>query len=223
MQVISVNVGRARPNPYKAAHTTGIEKLPQSGPVEVRAPGPRSGGLGSGVVGDHIGDRRHHGGDVQAVYAFAREDLDRWQHELGRELASGAFGENLTTAGLDLSGCLLGERWRVGTAELVVTVPRIPCSTFRGWLGVRGWLRRFTLDGRPGTYLSVAQPGLVAPGDPVQVLHRPDHGVTVGQTFRAMTTEPGTLPDLLAAGDDLSEELRRAATARLAEPATAEG
>ncbi|RCK69723.1 MOSC domain-containing protein [Desertihabitans brevis] len=213
-RVLSVNVGRAAPNPYKDALTTGIDKRPVDGPVEVRAPGPKHGGLGSGVVGDHIGDRKHHGGDEQAVYAYAREDLDRWEGRLERELANGVFGENLTTSGIALEDCRLGERWRVGTCELVVTVPRIPCSTFRGWLDVRGWLRKFTADARPGTYLSVAVPGEVTAGDAVEVLHRPDHDVTVEQAFLAIITRPDLAPSLLDAEPHLTPELRRTALRR---------
>lgn len=135
----SVNLGRPRPNPHKSAESTGIGKLPVAGPVEVRDPGPKRGGLGSGLVGDFIGDRQHHGGNEQAVYAFQREDLDRWKERLGRELPNGFFGENLTTSGIDVNEARVGERWRVGAeVELAVTAPRIPCSTFRGWVGEKG-------------------------------------------------------------------------------------
>ena len=102
----SVNLGRPQPNPYKQTKATGIGKEPQSGPVELRAPGPKHGGLGSGVVGDYIGDIEHHGGDGQAVYAFQREDLDRWAERLGREVPNGFFGENLTTVDLEANEAL---------------------------------------------------------------------------------------------------------------------
>ena len=208
----SVNVGRPQPNPYKDTRATGIGKVARTEPVQVRAPGPKTTGCGSGLVGDHIGDGQHHGGDEQALYAFAREDLDRWQEELGRELPNGMFGENLTTRGLDVTGARLGERWLIGdTVVAQVTCPRIPCSTFLGRMGERGWLRRFTLDGRPGAYLSVVTPGTIRSGDPVQVLHRPAHDVTIGLTFRALMTQHDLLPELLAAGDDLTPELRAAA------------
>ncbi len=204
----SVNIGRPKPNPHKRDPiATGIGKVPQSGPVEVRAPGPKHGGLGSGVVGDYIGDTRHHGGDGQAVYAFAREDLDRWQDRLAREIPNGFFGENLTTVGLDLADTRIGERWRIGAdVVLQVTSPRIPCATFRGQVGERGWLKTFTADARPGAYLSVVAPGHIAAGDPVEVLRRPDHDVTVAMVFKALTIERSLLPELAAAGDDLDEE-----------------
>ena len=107
--VLSLNVGVPQPNAAKKVGTTGIGKAPVAS-VEVRAPGPKHGGLGSGVAGDFIGDLQHHGGDSQAVYAFAREELDRWGEELGRDLANGMFGENLTTTGLDVDGALVGSR-----------------------------------------------------------------------------------------------------------------
>lgn len=205
-----MNVGRARPNPYKQTRSTGIAKEPQQSAVEVRGPGTKSGGLGSGLVGDYIGDRRHHGGDDQAVYAFAREDLDRWEQRLARSLGNGSFGENLTTLGLDVNASILGERWRIGsTLELQVTCPRLPCATFRGWMQERGWLKSFTADARPGSYLRVVSPGWVEEGDPIELVHRPEHDVTVAVAFRALTLEPALLPGLIKAGDDLCEDLLR--------------
>ena len=214
-QILSVNVGRAEPNPYKAAKSTGIGKRPVAGPVDVRAPGPKRGGLGSGLVGDFIGDTQHHGGDRQAVYAFQREDLDAWQDRLGRELPNGFFGENLTTTGMDVNEARVGEVWQVGrTLRLQVTSPRIPCATFRGWMGERAWAKTFVAAGRPGTYLSVLVPGPVSAGDPVEVVHRPDHDVTAALVFRATTTDRDLLPQLLAAGDDLEPEIAEAARER---------
>lgn len=211
--VLSVNLARLRPNPDKReVAMTGIEKIPTSESVLVRAPGSKSGGLGSGLVGDVVGDRANHGGDTQAVYAYAREDLDHWESVLGRTLPGGVFGENLTTTGLDVSGAVIGERWRIGALELQVSVPRIPCGTFRAWIAERGWLRTFTLAAMPGTYLSVVSPGHVRAGDPITVMHRPEHGVTVSQVFRAITLEPELLPSILAA-DELPDEAKESARA----------
>src|SRR4051812_7374005 len=78
-RLLSVNIAHVQPNPYKTAHVTGIDKRPTPGPIEVRAPGTKDGGAGSGLAGDMIGDHAHHGGDDQAVYAYAREDLDHWE------------------------------------------------------------------------------------------------------------------------------------------------
>ncbi len=209
--VLSVNLARVRPNPDKReVKVTGIEKIPTSDSVLVRAPGTKGEGLGSGLVGDVVGDRLNHGGDTQAVYAYAREDLDHWESVLGRTLPGGVFGENLTTMGVDVNGAVIGERWRIGDIELQVTVPRIPCGTFRAWIAERGWLRTFTLAALPGTYLSVVSPGQVSAGDPVTVVHRPAHGVTVAHVFRAVTREPDLLPSILAA-DELPEEIKELA------------
>ena len=87
---------------------------------------------------------KHHGGADQAVYAYAREDLDVWAAKLRRPLPNGIFGENLTTIGIDVNGALIGERWLIGRSLLLeVSCPRIPCTTFQGWLGEPGWLKRF--------------------------------------------------------------------------------
>ena len=210
----SVNVGTALPNPYKADLSTGIGKRAAQGSVAVRDPGPRLGGLGSGLVGDFVGDRAHHGGSEQAVYAFAREDLDDWQTRLNRELSNGFFGENLSTRGLDVSAARIGERWRIGTSvELQVTGPRTPCATFRGWVDERGWLKMFTEVARPGAYLRVLVPGSITAGDEIDIVHRPDHAVTVSLVYRALLTAPKLLPELLAAGADLPEEIRELALA----------
>jgi MOSC domain-containing protein YiiM len=221
----SVNIGSAAPNPHKDTKQTGIGKRPVTGRVEVRAPGPKIGGLGSGLVGDFIGDTANHGGDEQAVYAYAREDLDAWEERLERDLPDGFFGENLTTRGIDVNLARLGERWRIGDHDrhqdrpcdclvLEVTSPRIPCSTFRGWVGEKGWLRIFTQVARPGAYFRVVTPGSVGAGDPITVVRRPKHEVTVALVYRATTTERELLPDLLAAGDDLPEETRQLVISR---------
>ena len=138
------------------------------------------------------------------MYAFQREDLDRWAERLGRELPNGFFGENLTTSGIEVNEARLGERWRVGAeVELAVTSPRTPCATFRGWVGEKGWVKLFAADARSGAYLRVVRPGTIQAGDPIEVLHRPDHDVTVSLFFRALMIERDLLPRLLAAGDDL--------------------
>jgi MOSC domain-containing protein YiiM len=207
-RIETVNVGAPRPNPHKRTDATGIDKRPVD-EVQVRDPGPKQGGLGSGIVGDYIGDKANHGGADQALYAYAREDLDRWQQRLGRTLSNGFFGENLTTSGLDLSAARLGEQWRIGdTVVLQVTAPRIPCTTFRGWVNEAGWLRTFTLDARPGAYFRIVTPGMIRSGDLVEVIRRPAHEITISLTFRALTTERYLRAKLAEAGDDLPDELR---------------
>ncbi|MET7977189.1 MOSC domain-containing protein [Streptomyces mirabilis] len=209
MKLLSLNIARPRAVPYTdhPEGLTGIDKRPVDGPVRVTAPGPKGVGT-SGLAGDAVCDLRHHGGNDQAVYAVAREDLDDWGRELGRPLASGAFGENLTTQGLDVSGARIGERWRVGSeVVLEVTSGRIPCRTFQGHVGEQRWVKRFTQKGAPGAYLRVIEPGEIRAGDPIEVVHRPDHEVTVAFAFRAETTERALLTRVLAAGDALHPEL----------------
>ena len=155
-RILSVNLARAaEPNVASRGNgVTGINKRPVD-EAELRPPGPKRGGLGGGLVGDVVSNRKFHGGDRQAVYAFAREELDGWEERLGRELPNGFFGENLTTAGLDVDGALIGERWSVGPdAVLEVTCGRTPCATFAKRMGERAWVRRFTEVGRPGAYLA---------------------------------------------------------------------
>jgi MOSC domain-containing protein YiiM len=189
-RILSVNIAHVQPNPYKEWDITGIDKRPTTGPIMVRAPGRANGGAGSGLAGDTIGDRASHGGDDQAVYAYAREDLDRWEQELGRTLTSGSFGANLTTQSIDVNAALIGERWSIGDQlVLEVTSPRVPCSTFRGWMGIPGWLKTFTAAAIPGAYLRVVMPGAVSAGDAIVVSHRPDHPVSVAAMFRSLTTE----------------------------------
>ncbi|MDT0456142.1 MOSC domain-containing protein [Streptomyces sp. DSM 41527] len=212
MKLLTVNVGRPAPSEHTDAEGgTGIDKRPVDGPVRVTAPGPRGTG-GSGLAGDAVVDLRFHGGDDQAVYAYAREDLDEWERELGRELANGYFGENLTTSGVEVTGALIGERWRVGPRLLLeVSAPRIPCRTFHGWMAEHGWTKRFTQAAVPGAFLRVVEEGEIRAGDAVEVVHRPDHEVTIGLAFQALTTRRELLPRLLDAGGALEEEARERA------------
>lgn len=211
--VLSVNVGRPREAAWAMIGRTSIDKAPVTGPVVV---GPW------GLAGDQVSDTRHHGGPDQAVYAFAREDLDAWEHDLGVALPDGVFGENLTTRGLDVNDAEVGERWRVGNdVVLEVAGVRTPCRDFQSWVGRcgyddRAWVRRFTEVGRPGPYLRVVVEGTIAAGDPVAVVHRPGHGVTVATVFRAVTTERHLLPGLLAV-EGISARVRARAERYLAE------
>ncbi|MFV8315467.1 MOSC domain-containing protein [Mycobacterium sp. 23] len=205
--VRSVNVAAARPNPDPRGRSkvTGIYKVSTAGAVMVQAPGK----TGSGLAGDAIGNPKFHGGDDQAVYVYAREDLDDWEAQLNRTLTDGMFGENLTTEGVDVTGARIGERWRIGTdgPVLEVSAPRTPCRTFAAMLEQRGWIKTFTQAGIPGAYLRVISPGPVRAGDEITVEHRPDHDVTVGLVFRARMSEPELLPRLAVAGA-LSAEIK---------------
>ena len=214
--VLTVNLAHPRPNADKGSLRTGIDKRPTDDTITVRGPGPMHDGLGSGLIGDFIGDQQYHGGDDQAVYAYAREDLDDWERELQRDLNNGEFGENFTTGGLDVTGARVGERWQVGTDGLVleVTRPRIPCRTFATWLSIRGWVKTFTKAATPGAYLRVIETGTVRAGDSITVVDRPDHDVTVGLVFRALTLEPELLPRVLEA-DALPDEIKELARRRV--------
>ncbi len=206
-KVLSVNVAQARTNPDPRARSkvTGIYKVPTGEVVMVRAPGT----TGSGLAGDTIGNPKFHGGDDQAVYVYAREDLDAWEARLQRTLTAGMFGENLTTEGIDVTQARIGERWRIGTNGLVleVSAPRTPCRTFSAKLDLRHWIKTFTQAGNPGAYLRVVSPGTIRAGDDITVEYRPDHEVTIGLVFRARMSEPELLPRL-AVADALSAEIK---------------
>ena len=217
--MVSVNVARARtnPDPRAMSKVTGIDKIGTAEAVKVRAPGSMRGGLGSGLVGDTIGNKKFHGGDDQAVYAYAREDLDDWEVRLQRKLSDGMFGENLTTSGMDVTGARIGERWRVGTDGLLleVSAPRTPCRTFSSFLNLSHWMKTFTQAGKPGAYFRVLSPGTVRAGDDITIDYRPDHDVTIELVFRAKMSEPELLPRLLAA-DALSAEIKTYVRRRVA-------
>lgn len=181
--VLSTNIAVPQQDPGGLTRQSGIHKVP-SASIQVTIPGPNYGD-GSGVEGDFIGDTKHHGGQQKAVYAYSRELLDDWSGQLGRLLNDGAFGENLTTSGIVWADALINQRFRIGEAELEVSVPRSPCRTFAAWLGERGWVRRFTESGDCGTYFRVTTPGIIRPGDAIEVLDIPAHGFTMGQAFAA--------------------------------------
>ena len=191
-RLLSANVGRPQPvglhrgRPVKSS----IGKAPVSGRVRVE---------GVNVAGDDQADRRVHGGPDKAVYAYAREDTAWWERELGRELGPGAFGENLTVEGVDVSGALIGERWRLGTVELEVCQPRFPCFKLGLRFGDPQMLKRFTRAGRPGAYLRIVREGEIGAGDAIEVTDRPDHGVTIALVARAVMIEPALLEFAAAA------------------------
>ena len=208
----SVNVGVPKPYVGKGGRS-GIDKMPAAGPVAVTVPGWGA----SGVAGDAIVDRPNHGGPDQAVYAYAREDLEVWAATLDRSIRAGFFGENLTTVGVEVTGAVVGEVWRVGTVVLQVTSPRIPCATFTDQMKRARWVKEFTAHGAPGAYLRVLEPGELRAGDEVTVTDRPDSPVTIGVMFRALTGEPDLLP-LLVAAPLIPDDIRALAARRV--PAT---
>ena len=197
--LIAVNVGR--PAPLAVGDDvvrSGIVKRPAPGPVAVGS---------TGLAGDEQADRLNHGGPYKAAYAYAREDAAFWEAEIGRPLEPGAFGENLTLAGVDITGARIGERWRIGSAEFEVSGPRVPCSKLGGRMGDPRFPKRFVLAGRPGAYLSVAVPGTLQAGDAIAVVDQPDHDVTVGLVFEIALRDRARLAELDAARADMNPEL----------------
>jgi MOSC domain-containing protein YiiM len=195
--VLSVNVGLPQTVNYRGTPvTSAIWKQPVDGRIAVR---------GINLDGDGQADRSVHGGVDKAVYAYSREDYDWWESELELPLAPGTFGENLTVAGLDPSAAVIGERWRIGSALLEISEPRFPCYK----LGIRmddpRFLKRFAAAGRPGAYLRIVSEGEVGAGDRIDVVERPDHGVTIGRFASIFLGDRERLSELLAA-DQLSED-----------------
>ena len=184
-----MNVGRGKDAAWAGRlKRTAIGKRPVAGPVAV-------GKLG--LAGDEQVDKPDHGGFEQALYAYAREDLDWWVERLGRELTNGMFGENITTGGLDVTGALIGEVWQLGSALVQVTSPRIPCAVFAGHMDERQWVRRFADAGRPGGYLRVLAEGEVRAGDPVEVVSRPTGRVTLAESMTAYYGDAGLMRRLM--------------------------
>jgi MOSC domain-containing protein YiiM len=199
--LVSVNVGRPEPIAARRGRAvmSAIGKAPVGGRVRV---------AGVNVAGDDQADRRVHGGPDKAVYAYAGEDSAWWATELGRELPPGAFGENLTVAGVDVSGAVVGERWRIGTVELEVCQPRLPCAKLGLRFGDLGMVRRFAQAERPGAYLRIVRTGELGAGDAVEVAERPGHGITVALVSRAIMLDESLLA-AAAAAPQLPDELAR--------------
>jgi MOSC domain-containing protein YiiM len=197
--LVAVNVGRSAP-------LTIGDRLVRSGIVKSAAPGPVAVGS-TGLAGDEQADTVNHGGPYKAAYAYAREDAAWWEQQLGRALEAGAFGENLTLAGVDITGARIGERWRIGSAEFEISGPRVPCSKLGARMGDPAFPKRFVLAGRPGAYLAVVTPGIVQAGDPIAVVRRPAHAVTVGLVFEIALRDRARLAELDPARADMNPEL----------------
>ena len=199
-KVLSVNVGTAREFDYGGRPArSAIWKSPVAGRIAAR---------GVNLAGDDQADRKAHGGPDKAVYAYAVEDARWWEREIGRALAYGEFGENLTTEGIEVNDALIGERWEIGTTVVEVSEPRVPC-----WrLGVRMndhlFPRRFTAALRPGPYLRIVVEGDVGAGDEIRIVERPDHDLTIRDVFRIYTRDRHEAGRLLAV-PGMSESWRR--------------
>ncbi len=196
-RLLSVNVGRPREFELEGKlKKSSIWKNPVERPVRAR---------GVNLEGDDQADREVHGGPDKAVYSYSIEDIRWWERELRRPLELSAFGENLTTEGIDVSGAVIGERWEIGTALFEVSEPRAPC-----WkLGVKmedpRFPKKFTKAQRPGAYLRIVREGVLAAGDSIRVMSRPEHGVRIQDVFRIYTLERKKAP-LLVSVPELSED-----------------
>lgn len=187
--VVSVNVGRIRTVSSGGKDVvTGIFKEPVDGAVSV---------AGVNLAGDDQADRTVHGGPDRAVYAYASEDYAWWSRELGRQLPPGTFGENLTTAGIDVNAALVGERWRIGTVVLQVTTPRFPCYKLAVKMGDPTFIKRFSAALRLGSYASIATEGTLRRGDAIEIVSRPTHGMTIGEMSKIYLFERPRLRELL--------------------------
>ncbi len=204
--LLQVNVGRARPIPIgDRMEPTAIVKEPVDGLVRV---------ADDHVAGDVQADQHNHGGRDQAVYAYDRASYDAWEADLGRDLPNAFFGENLTLSGIDVDQARLGERWQVGDeVVLEVTSPRIPCRKLEWRMQDPTFTRTFLRGDRSGAYLRIVEPGQVRAGDGVEVVHRPDHDVTVTDVM-ALWRGDDIAEHILTAGDGLHPEVRARAEAR---------
>jgi MOSC domain-containing protein YiiM len=189
-KVLSVNVGGVREFEYNGRPArSAIWKSPVVGRIAAR---------GVNLAGDDQADRKAHGGPDKAVYAYAVEDTRWWEKEIGRALAYGEFGENLTTEGIDVNEALVGERWRIGTVVLEVSEPRIPCWRLGVRMNDKMFTRRFTEALRPGAYFRIVVEGDVGAGDEISVLERPDHDLTIRDVFRIYNRDREEVERLLA-------------------------
>lgn len=176
MHLLSINIGAARAVAPAYPHDlTGSYKAPAAGPVQVTR---------AGLPGDAIIDTQHHGGPDQAVYLYGSADYAWWAGELGRELAPGTFGENLTVAGLESAGLAIGDRLHIGAVVLEVTAPRIPCDTFARRMGDPGFVACFRAAGRPGCHCRVIREGTIRAGDSVTLEPYAGERVTIAEVFR---------------------------------------
>jgi MOSC domain-containing protein YiiM len=189
--VRSVNIGAVERVPYRGrVETTGIFKQPTDQPVTVTID----------RFGDDVqADLESHGGPDRVGYAYAEEDLQWWADTLDRPVPPGSMGENLTVSGLDVTNAVIGEQWQVGTTVFAVAGLRTPCFKLGIRMGKPGFSRQFTSARRPGAYLRVLTPGVVSVGDRIDVLSRPDHGVTMALLADAYHRDPSLVVRLLDA------------------------
>jgi MOSC domain-containing protein YiiM len=206
-RIVSVNVGTPRTVSWGGRRvTSAIWKTPVAG---------RTGVAGINLAGDDQADRRVHGGHDKAVYAYAIEDYRWWSGELGTEVGPGAFGENLTTEGIDLRAEVVGRRWHVGSAVLEVAQPREPCYKLGMRMGDAAFVDRFGEGGRFGAYLRVIDAGDIGAGDEIVIGVPPAHGLTLTELAGMQRDAPRALLDRVASIDDVPRGVREWARRQL--------
>lgn len=182
MKLVSVNIGHPREVIYKGKTvTTGIFKEPVEGRIRLRT---------LNLDGDRQADLSVHGGLSKAAYAYPIEHYEYWREQLpGVDLPWGMFGENFTTEGLREDSVNIGDRFRIGSAEVIVTEPRLPCYKLAAKFGRDDIIKRFLHSGRTGFYFAVMQEGEVGTGDGIELVSRDEHSVTVADITRLYVRE----------------------------------
>ena len=189
MKVLSINIASiVHEGDWTGSEgKTGIDKRAVSGVIRF---------ANEQVANDVIADRNAHGGFDQAVYAYAREDADWWEREIGTTIENGRFGENLTTHGIDIDAAVIGEQWEIGSVILEVSQPRIPCRVFAGFWQRPTLIKEFMAAGRPGTYLRIIQEGAMMAGDSIKVIRVPEHGITIADIYAAKNGERSKMREI---------------------------
>lgn len=196
MKLLSINVGLPREVEWsgKTVHTS-IYKAPVPGRVRVAK---------LNLEGDRQSDLSVHGGPEKAVYAYPAEHYAFWREELpGMEISWGAFGENFTTEGLFENTVCIGDRFRVGSAEFVVTQPRMPCFKLGIRFGRADMVKRFLRSGRIGFYMAVLLEGEVEAGESFELIGRSEQSVTVAEVVSLYAADAAD-QDLLRRASELS-------------------
>ena len=203
MKVLSVQVGSLQEMLRSGKKIrTGIFKQKTEGPIKVTR---------LGLEGDDQGNKKLHGGIYKAICVYPSEHYDHWKAELGNPgLSFGDFGENLTTTGLMEGDIHLGDRLRIGSAEIVVTQPREPCITLNARLDTKDLSARIRKSGRSGFYFSVVKEGIIKNGDSIEYVNRDENRVTVSDFNQIINGEPEIMDIILRASkvDTLPPKLK---------------
>lgn len=199
-KILSVNVGKPKHFDYKGRQAkSAIWKSPVSGKIFAR---------GINLDGDDQADREAHGGFDKAVYAYAREDAEWWEKEIGRPIEYGEFGENLTTTGIEVNDALIGERWQIGNVLLEVSEPRIPCWRLGVRMQDKSFPKKFTQALRPGPYFRIVQEGELSAGNAITIVEKPNHDLTLRDVFRIYTKNHDEAERILAV-EQMSSDWKR--------------